>query len=89
METEIEKLKQLRADREKMKQRQETTLVTRRRRSRGGNDATATVCPSAGASSSFMIMNVRSLSVSTAVLFWMMILSTAGRNGGRSIMISG
>ena len=29
METEIEKLKQLRADREKMKQRQETTLVTR------------------------------------------------------------
>ncbi|WP_319379304.1 transcription initiation factor IIB [uncultured Methanocorpusculum sp.] len=48
METEIEKLKQLRADREKMKQRQETTLVTREKEKQGGNDATATVCPECG-----------------------------------------
>ena len=48
METEIEKLKQLRADREKMKQRQETTLVTREKEKQGGNDVTATVCPECG-----------------------------------------
>lgn len=47
MEKEIEKLRQLREEREKMKQRQ-STAVEKVKEKQGGSDATATVCPECG-----------------------------------------